>query len=54
MSINSFFWGGGGILGFFLGGECRSYFYGRADFSDSFSEGLLGGGLQWVLQEKGF
>ena len=25
--------GGGGILGF-LGGECRFYFYGRADFSD--------------------
>ena len=26
-----FFWGGGGFWG---GGECRFYFYGRADFSD--------------------
>ena len=26
--------GGGGILGFGGGGECRFYFYGRADFSD--------------------
>ena len=26
--------GGGGIWGFGGGGECRFYFYGRADFSD--------------------
>ena len=26
--------GGGGILGFGGGGECRFYFYGRADFSE--------------------
>ena len=27
---------GGGILGFLLGGgECRFYFYGRADFSEN-------------------
>ena len=25
---------GGGILGFWGGGECRFYFYGRADFSE--------------------
>ena len=29
------FGGGGGILGFGGGGECRFYFYGRADFSES-------------------
>ena len=29
------FKGGGGLLGFFLGGgKCRFYFYGREDFSD--------------------
>ena len=38
-----FFWGG------FGGGECRFYFYGRADFSEIFhrkenSQGFLGGG----------
>ena len=26
--------GGGGILGFGWGGECRFYLYGRADFSE--------------------
>ena len=26
--------GGGGILGLGGGGECRFYFYGRADFSE--------------------
>ena len=26
--------GGGGYFGFWGGGECRFYFYGRADFSD--------------------
>ena len=38
------FGGGGGILGFFLGGgggECRFYFYGREDFSDSWALGHL-------------
>ena len=34
MSINSLVLGGGGILGFGGGRECRFYFYGRADFSD--------------------
>ena len=29
------FGGGGGILGLGGGGECRFYFYGRADFSDN-------------------
>ena len=34
---------GGGYLGFFLGGgECRSYFYGRGDFSDLNTENLFG------------
>ena len=28
------FRGGGGILVFLLGGECRFYFYGRGDFFD--------------------
>ena len=32
MSIKFLALAGGGILGF--GGECRFYFYGRADFSD--------------------
>ena len=27
--------GGGGILGLGGGGQCRFYFYGRGDFSDS-------------------
>ena len=38
MSIKFLVLGGGGILGFGFwgggGGECRFYFYGRADFSD--------------------
>ena len=34
MSIKFCILGGGGILGFGGGGECRSYFYGRADFSE--------------------
>ena len=33
MSIEFLVLGGGGILGFFGGGECRFYFYGREDFS---------------------
>ena len=34
MSIKFLVLGGGGILGFFLGGgKCRFYFYGREDFS---------------------
>ena len=32
MSIKFLVLGGGGILGFFWGGECPFYFYGRADF----------------------
>ena len=32
--IPRFFFGGGCILGFLGGGECRFYFYGRGDFSD--------------------
>ena len=28
---------GGGYFGFLRGGECRFYFYGRADFSDNCS-----------------
>ena len=34
MSIKFLVLGGGGILGFGGGGECRFYFYGRADFSE--------------------
>ena len=34
MSIKFLVLGGGGILGFFGGGECRFYFYGREDFSE--------------------
>ena len=34
MSIKFLVLGGGGYFGFFVGGECRFYFYGRADFSD--------------------
>ena len=33
MSIKFLVFFGGGILGFW-GGECRFYFYGRADFSE--------------------
>ena len=29
---------GGGVFGVWGGGECRFYFYGRADFSDNFVE----------------
>ena len=36
VSIKFLVLGGGGILGFF-GGECRFYFYGRADFSEGIS-----------------
>ena len=39
MSIKFLILGGGGILGLW-GGECRFYFYGRADFSDN-----------WLLSE---
>ena len=37
MSIKFLLLGGGGfgVLGFWGGGECRFYFYGRADFSDN-------------------
>ena len=35
MSIKFLVLGGGGILGFGGGGECRFHFYGRADFSDT-------------------
>ena len=31
---------GGGILGLGGGGECRFYFYGRADFSDLCSDAV--------------
>ena len=34
MSIKFFVLGGGGFWVFLGGGECRFYFYGRADFSD--------------------
>ena len=34
MSIKFLVLGGGGILGLGGGGECRFYFYGRADFSE--------------------
>ena len=36
MSIKFLVSGGGGILGFWGGGECRFYFYGRADFSECY------------------
>ena len=35
LSIKFLVLGGGDILGFFWGGECRFYFYGREDFSDN-------------------
>ena len=34
------FRGGGGYFGFWGGGECRFYFYGRADFSDKSLENV--------------
>ena len=34
MSIKFLVSGGGGYFGFWGGGECRFYFYGRADFSE--------------------
>ena len=34
MSIKFLVLGGGGYFGFGGGGECRFYFYGRADFSE--------------------
>ena len=34
MSIKFPVLGGGGYFGFWGGGECRFYFYGRADFSE--------------------
>ena len=34
MSIKFLVLGGGGFWVFFLGGECRFYFYGREDFSE--------------------
>ena len=40
MSIKFLILGGGGILGL-GGGECRFYFYGRADFSDKGSGALF-------------
>ena len=41
MSVKFLVLGGGGIL-VWGGGECRFYFYGRVDFSDTFrSLGLL-------------
>ena len=39
MSIKFLVLGGGGILGFWGGGECRFYFYGREDFSELKSKG---------------
>ena len=35
MPIKFLVFGGGGDLGFWRGGECRFYFYGREEFSDS-------------------
>ena len=34
MSIKFLLLGGGGYFGFWGGGECRFYFYGRGDFSE--------------------
>ena len=34
MSIKFLLLGGGGVFWVLGGGECRFYFYGRADFSD--------------------
>ena len=36
MSIKFFVLGGGGYFGFWGGGKCRFYFYGREDFSDTY------------------
>ena len=36
---------GGGYFGFWGGGECRFYFYGRADFSDKCS-------LKWLFEKR--
>ena len=50
LSIKLLVLGGGGYFGFFLVGECRFYFYGRADFSDwSSSESLDLGGPSVIL-----
>ena len=51
MSIKFLVLGGGGYFGFWGGGKCRFYFYGREDFSDSYKLWIrqnLEGGLSDV------
>ena len=52
--------GGGGYFWVFLGGECRFYFYGRADFSETVlreiggcPKGVLLRVLKWASTTKG-
>ena len=53
MSIKFLVLGGGGILGFGGGGECRFYFNGRADFSEKLFLVIILAAMELSLRAKG-